>query len=186
MHKIFFLLFSFIFSSPALAGIYELSAVYNFKKTNYDASHYDAMEAGTASVAYYFWESMAVEISFTRGAAIQSQPEFIVYQDLTGYGASILFSVNSQNTPFKPYLKGGAAYITKILRYYYPNTPAPNPVKTEGLSPTAGLGFKYMLSSQFGIKVGLDGSQTTTRDVASNQTSTNYDFAINAGISFLF
>lgn len=175
-----------LFSTHAFAGIFEISALYNYKKTNYDASRYDAMETGTASVAYYFWQSMAFEFSFTRGAAIQAQPEFIVYQDITGYGASLLFSVNSQESAFKPYIKGGAAYITKILRYYYPNTPAPSPVRTEGLSPTAGLGFKYMLSQQFGIKVGLDGSQTTTRDVASGQSNTNYDFSISAGVSFLF
>jgi hypothetical protein len=183
---IFLFLFVFTAAVESRAGIFELGASYNYKKTNYDASHYDASESGTASLAYYFWESMAGEFSFTRGAAIESQPEFTVYQDITAYGVSLLWSVSTADSSFKPYIKGGVSYVTKILRYYYPNFPPLNPINVVGPSPTAGIGFKYMLSQRFGIKIGVDGSQTTSEDISTHVSSTTYDFSANAGISFLF
>ncbi len=168
-------------SAPAFAGVYEISALYNFKKTYYDSQNYEATETGTGSLAYYFWEMSALELSYTKGAAILVQPGDTVYQDISAYGADLLFTIANRESSFKPYIKVGGSYVIKTLRHYYA-AGATMPAKIEGLSPFAGIGMKFMIGQQFGIKMGIDVSSSP---MANNQPTT-YDFGANAGISFLF
>lgn len=185
--NILFLITLIFFSSHAKAGIVEISAMYSYKKTNYDALNYEAQEQGTGGISYYFWEMSALELTYSRGAGIEVHPTETIYQDVTAYGASLVFTFANRDSAFKPYIKGGVSYLIKRLSYFYPvgsSTQATAPTQMFGLAPTAGLGFKYMLTQQFGIKAGVDvASQTFT----SGSTSvTVYDFAATGGLSFLF
>jgi outer membrane autotransporter protein len=160
----------------------EVSATYNYKRTNYDQNQYSAGESGTGGIGYYFWETSAFEITYTRGAEILVQSSGTTYQDLTAYGADFLFTVANQGSPFKPYLKLGAVYIIKNLRAFYSNGTVSSPIVDQGTAAQVGLGFKWMLGPRFGIKSGIDVSTSPL----NNSSHTTYDFAANIGASFLF
>ena len=183
MKNFFLIVAALVFvSSTALAGIYEISATYNYKKTNYDTVTYEESESGTASLAYYFWGLSGLEISFTRGASVLAQPQYFVYQDLTGYGLSLLFTIANTGSSLKPYVKGGVAYIIKSIRYIW-NGSNPLPAKgVEGIAPSVGLGFKIAIGPQFEIKAGIDASTSPL----NSSSSITYDFGLNAGLGFLF
>ncbi len=181
---IYFLLFCVIstFAIKANAGTFEVSASYTYKDTNYDANQYDMSESGTAGLGYYFWETSALEFTYTRGAEKLVQDTGTTFQDFTGYGADFLFTVANENSRFKPYLKVGAVYLVKNLRNYFTNgTVSPITVQ-QGIAPQVGVGLKWMLGQQFGIKFGIDVSTSPL----NNSTATTYDFGASAGISFLF
>jgi hypothetical protein len=167
-------------SDIAVAGIFELSASGSYKNTNFDATHSAASESGTAGLAYYFWDLSALEIAYTRGDANQVQPEYIAYQTYTAYGVDLLVTVANQDSILKPYLKAGAAYLFKSLRYSIPGFTQIT-VDTQGIAPTAGMGFKLMLGQRFAIKGGVDVSSSPI-----NIEPVTYDFGATGGISILF
>src|SRR5688572_20742114 len=182
--------FSFLGLETSQAGVFEISATGSYRKTNFDANHTAAMESVTGGLAYYFWELSALQLSYTRGAANQVQPEYTAYQTFEAYGLDLLITIASRESALKPYIKAGAAYVVKDLRTYVP-VPGSNPIlyntlviQTFGVSPTAGLGFKLMLGQQFAIKAGVDVSTSPLRKDSNEPTT--YDFAANGGISFLF
>ena len=164
----------------AEAGIFELSAQGSYKNTNFDATHSAASESGTAGLAYYFWDLSALEISYTRGDANQVQPEYVAYQTFTAYGIDLLVTVANRESALKPYLKAGGAYVFKSLRYSIPGFTQIT-VDTQGLAPTAGMGFKLMLGQQFAIKGGVEVSTSPI-----NIEPITYDFGATGGISILF
>lgn len=185
--RIFLSLLLFFFVSSANAGIYEVSLVYNFKQTNYDSTTYEKSESGTASLAYYFWGLSGLEFSFTRGASLLSQQHYFIYQDLTAYGASLLFTIANKESAFKPYLKGGASYIKKNIRYIYKSVGAPPAVTAEGLQPNIGIGFKVAIGPQFEIKTGVDASTSPLpTNAVGADTNPTYDLNFNIGLGFLF
>ncbi|MCC6276386.1 MAG: outer membrane beta-barrel protein [Oligoflexia bacterium] len=192
MRSLFASLLALFVAIPAWAGLWEISATGSYRKTNFDATHNAVMESATGSLGYYFWESSAIMASYTRGAAKQVQPEYTAYQTYEAYGLDLQMTAGERNSPFRPYIKGGAAYVVKDLRTYVP-IPGSNPtsyqtiiVKTYGVTPTAGVGFKLMLGQQFAIKMGAEGSITPSGGSNSNSSETTYDLSLSAGISFLF
>jgi opacity protein-like surface antigen len=199
MHKGFvsFLLIVFVIAAslPAHAGIFEIGAQANYRKTNYDATHSEESETGTASLAYYFWEMSALEFSYTRGAADQLDPPLTAFQSMTSYGVDVLFTLADKESALKPYFKIGAAYVDKNLQYVTtPSLPAYG-VETTGIALTAGAGLKLMITQQFAIKCGIDVSSSPLfffNEVLNPPSSLlppntlTYDVSANAGISFLF
>lgn len=169
-----------LISQAAWAGLFELSATGSYRKQHYDSTHNESMESVTGSLAYYFWEMTAFEMSYTVGNAEQVQPEYTAYQSFKAYGANLLLTMANRDSAFKPYLKVGAAYIIKDLRYDIPNF-EPIRIHKEGTAPTAGLGFKLMLTKQFGIKAGVEASSSPM-----NEDPVTYDFSASGGISLLF
>jgi hypothetical protein len=178
--------------NPARAGVVELSATASYRKTNYDPTTNDAMETGTGSIGYYFWDLSAVELSYTRGAATQATPDYNAYQDFTAYGLDLLITMANQQSMLKPYVKFGAQYQIKNVRYYFPGVPSVN-ILTQGIAPTGGLGFKLMFTQQLAFKFGFDISTsplffyTRTPPMPAGQDDpVTYDVAATAGLSFLF
>ncbi len=173
-----------LLSSFAQAGIFEISATGNYRKTYYDSTHSTAMESGTFGLAYYFWELSALELSFTRGDANQVAPEYTAYQTFTAYGVDFLVTMANRESVIKPYLKAGASYIVKSLRYFDPVLGGTSSVNSQGIAPTAGIGFKIMIGQQFAIKTGVDVSSSPLP--GDDRNPVTYDFSANAGVSFLF
>src|SRR5690242_4166342 len=103
--KFFLFLILFFLSTSCFAGIYEISASYNYKKTNYDVGTYEESESGTAGLAYYFWGLSGLELSFTRGASVLAQSTYQIYQDITAYGLNFIFTIANRESSFKPYIK---------------------------------------------------------------------------------
>jgi hypothetical protein len=173
----------------ATAGLFEIGAQANYRSTNFDATHSEASETGTGSLAYYFWGLSALEISYTRGASLQNNsPEYQAYEDFTGYGLDLMITFANQNSSLKPYLKVGAAYVDKNLREFFPSLPAIS-IETRGIAPSAGMGFKLMMGQQFALKAGFEVSTSPVFLYYSTSPDPNtltYDFSANGGLSFFF
>jgi hypothetical protein len=191
-HSSLILLFIVLISLPSSfghAGVIELGAQANYRSTSFDPSHTDLSESGTGSIGYYFWGLTALEVSYTRGASLQDYTEYQAYQDLTAYGVDLMITMADKDSALKPYVKLGAAYVIKDLREVFPQLPAVT-VETSGISPSAGIGFKYMLTQQFALKGGFDISTSPVFLYYSNSPTPNqqvtYDFSANGGLSIFF
>jgi hypothetical protein len=177
-----------LFSANSMAGVFEIGAQANYRSTNFDPTHSDVMESGTGSIGYYFWGLSALELSYTRGAALQQQPEYSAYQDLTAYGIDFMITMANKDSALKPYIKLGAAYVDKNLREIFPNLPAIS-IETRGIAPSAGLGFKLMITQQFALKAGMEASTSPVFMYYSTSPDPNtitYDFSANGGLSIFF
>jgi len=168
------------FGATAEAGLFELSATGNYRKTSVDDQHYSITSYGTAGLAYYFWELSAFELAYTQGNSATIQPTVSIYSTFKMYEANILITFAGKESAFKPYIKLGGGYTDRTVSEEQPGF---NPIVTRssGFSPLAGVGFKLMLSQQFGIKAGVDGYSTPV-----NQQPVVYDYSAYAGISILF
>jgi hypothetical protein len=176
-------------SQISLAGVIELGAQANYRGTNFDPSHADVSESGTGSIGYYFWDVSAIEFSYTRGASEQTQPEYTAYQDLTAYGMDLMITLANKESSLKPYIKLGAAYVDKNLREFFPGGLLPISIETHGVAPSAGLGFKLMLTERFALKAGFDASSSPLFFYSSTSADPNtvtYDFSAYGGLSILF
>ena len=192
-HILIPLVLIFLSGADSFAGVFELAGQANYRKTNYDSTHSEEEETGTVSLAYYFWDMSALEVSYTRGAADQLDPQYTAFQQISAYGVDIMFTLAEHDSAFKPYVKVGAAWVDKNLQYYI--SPLTYGIETSGVAPTAGVGFKYMLGQQFGLKFGIDASSSplffyseTLNPTVANPPAqpVTYDVSAAAGISFLF
>lgn len=186
---LFFSTLIFLAPSSSQAGIIEIGAQANYRSTSFDPTHTDLTESGTGSIGYYFWGLTALEISYTRGASLQNYTEYQAYQDLTAYGVDLMITMANKDSDLKPYIKVGAAYQIKDLREVFPKLPAVT-VETSGVSPSAGIGFKLMITQQFALKGGFDISTSPVFLYYSNSPtpdqSVTYDFSANGGLSIFF
>lgn len=170
----------FLSSSLARAGLFELSATYNYDKTSYSPTNSTAKQSVTGGLGYFFWEMSALELNYTQGESNQITPEYNAYQVFKAYGLGLLITLASRESAFKPYIKLGGVYLIKDATIYIPNFPATT-AHQEGLAPQAALGFKLMLSQRLALKVGLTGQTSPL-----NQENTTYDLEGVVGLSFYF
>ena len=167
---------------PAEAGFVELGASGNYRKFFVDEANYSESLSYTGSLSYYFWSSSALEFSYTNGRAKSVSPGQQNQTDFELYGADLVITFGSRESFFAPYVKVGIAQQKKRIVFLLPNTDLIER-RVEGLSPTAGLGFRIALSQNFGIKVGLE---AWTSPLSNNSEPVTYDIAGRAGLTWMF
>lgn len=171
--------------APALhAGYVEISAQGSYRSTNVDEFNYSLSQSGTASIAYYFWEMSAIELSYTLGVAKVFGRDDLARKNLTtveynSLGADLVIALAGREAPFRPYVKFGAARLVRSQKYEVEGVQPTAPITKEGVSPSAGLGFRILLGQGFSFKFGLDAAPSPTEN-------SKIDLYGNAGISFLF
>ena len=179
----------FSFLPLSYAGIFEIGAQANYRSTSFDPNHTDLMETGTGSLGYYFWGLTALEISYTRGQALQNFTEYTAFQDITAYGIDLMITLAEKESSLKPYVKLGGAYVIKDLREMFPQLPAVT-VETTGIAPSVGMGLKLMITQQFALKVGIDVQTSPIFLYYSNNPNPDqavtYDVSASGGLSILF
>ena len=191
MANVFFFFLLILINSPARAGVFELSASANFRDSHIDSYNYTKTVSYTGSVSYYFWEMSAIELSYTQGQSTLSakpsaiDPQLLYISDFTMHGVDLVFSLTSRDAPIQPYVKVGGAKIKKDLVVKsevgsIKRINSPDGDNTETV-PSAGVGFKIMLTKTFSIKAGIDAWKTNYK----KQDETT-DYAGRAGISWLF
>lgn len=175
------LLFLLIFSSAVSeAGYFEVSTTASYRKRYYGEQSYEVKETYGGAVSYYFWETSALQLSHSIGYEKAVQTIYTVYQVYKVYGANLVITMANRESPVRPYVKGGGAYIVKSTITDIPhfNIDRRN---SEGFAPTAGAGIQIMLSKNFGIKGGIDIMTSPL-----NESPMTYDFEATGGISFMF
>lgn len=156
------LLSSLFLSLPAQALMTELGLSYARKTTSFDSDNSYDSESITGSVSLYFWERVALELSYTDAKAVRyekaslSDPKRTTTQQSSIMGADLILMFADRKSLFQPYIKGGAAQINRIQH-----------VKIEGQStytiepdtaviPSYGAGLKIQLTETLGLKLSYE------------------------------
>lgn len=175
------LLFILLVSAQAHAGYFEISASGSYRKTTYDENNYSVYRSGTGSVAYYFWELSALEISYTRARSDETKTDYKARSYVTFYGADLIFTLASKKSLFQPYIKVGAAYQDKNGTYKQLNQDVVALPEVKGWAPSGGFGFKFIIGQHVAIKAGIDAWSSPL-----SQDDVTYDYAGRLGLSFIF
>lgn len=168
----------------ASAGYLELGASANYRRSTIDAGNYQESISYTGSVSYYFWESSAIELSYTDGySQIVVTPvadsKTITESQFSLAGLDMVFSFAGREAAFQPYLKIGGAYIQKTIYRQIEGFSKDKIGEQEGTVPSAGLGFKLNFTKTMSIKIGVD-AWTSPLD----EDPVIVDFAGRAGLSW--
>lgn len=183
---IFFVVGFFFFSSNCFAGTVEIGASANLRKSTIDKNNFQDSTSYTGSISYYFWEMSALEISYTEGTALLSvkpvdDTKIITTSSFRLIGVDLVISLASSQSFLQPYLKVGAAHIEKKIVRQPEGMDASEIEAPKGIVPSAGLGFKLILSKNFSIKIGADAWTSPL-----GEKNPTIDYAGRAGISWLF
>lgn len=178
---LFFILFLSHFAAHAITT--EVGLSYSFSKKNFNSTNYYQSETKTASLSFYVFEKIALELSYTESFYENQENDAtssrVIQQTSNVSGADLIFILTDQRSDFQPYIKGGAAYIHKKAVIKYANADAYQIPTKDGVAPSYGLGLKYKLTDRFSIRLGYD-IWRTPMDDGSN---TN-DAAFKAGLSW--
>lgn len=171
------------------AGFVEVGASANYHTSTINATNFTVSESYTGSLGYYFTESSALEFSYTNGFSKSVTDESNTRAYYTVYGIDFILTLGAKDTVFRPYVKAGGAQIYKEIRYQqrgYDPLPA---IKSCGVAPSAGAGFRLLLSQNLALKVGAETWTSPINDTCLPEDpsrETTYDNTYRGGISWLF
>lgn len=183
-------IFTLLASTCVYAGLWEVGVNGNHRLANLDAHNSTEATAVTGSVAYYFGAMSALEGSYTYGYAktrlkFTDRPAQTVQVFYDMAGADLVITLLSQESPIRPYVKGGAAYI--IAKDTYFSEDGSRTIKLTGIRgedtgfvPSAGAGVKISLNRIISIKLGAEGWASSPRN------SNIWDVMYRGGISVMF
>lgn len=165
------------------AGFVELGTSGNYRKTYVTEKNYSVMESFTGSFAYYFLANSAIELSYTQGRSTSVTESYDAQADFELFGLDFILTFAGKDAPFRPYAKVGAAYQKKQVSWKFPNQ-ALITKRTQGISPSAGLGFQAMMTDNLSLKTGID---IWSSPMSSDSTEpTTYDISGRIGLSLMF
>lgn len=174
--------FFLVFNQSALALITEIGLNYSYSKKNFNSSNFYQTESKTASLSFYLFEKIALELSYTDSFYENQEKDAnssrVIQQQSNISGADLIFVLTDQRDTFQPYIKGGAAYISKKAVIKYANADAYTIPTKDGVAPSYGIGLKYKLNEKFSLRLGYDLWQTPMDD----GTKTD-DASFKAGLS---
>lgn len=177
-------------SGTANAMFYELGISYNYMKRSFSSLDDIEGEGTTASISFYAWEQVALELSYTNSIYVKREREYnlttsnaqrITTQYSDVYETNLIYVFADKKATLQPYIKGGAAYIKKkqVVKI---DTTTSDPVEPKpGWAPAYGVGMKILLSDSFAIKMSYDTVQTPIDD-----NTTANDINGRVGLSWIF
>ncbi len=172
---------------PLLAQSYfEVGLTANYRRSSIDTENWQETLSYTGSVSYYFWQMSALELSYTQGLSELSVKatdslKMITTNFFSMTGLDLVISFADRRAPFQPYVKLGAAYMSKTIRRQTEGFNSTLIAETSGLVPSAGLGFRILITETLSLRVGLD---SWTNPL--NESPLIFDYAGRAGISWMF
>lgn len=176
-------LFVTMTTSSSWALMTELGLSYGFQKKTFNASNYYQSDSKSASLSLYFLEKLMLELSYTNGfyegQESDSNSTRTIQQSTSMTDASLVFMLMDRRSMVQPYLKGGAAYISKKQEVRYLNASVITIPESAGWAPGYGGGLKFVLSDRFSIRVGYDVWQTPLSDGTKSE-----DSAFKAGLTW--
>lgn len=164
----------------------ELGASYGYKTQTYDQDNSNKTESITGSVSLYFWERIALELSYTDATSIveskafTSDPRRTVEQRSQVLGSDLIFVLADKKALFQPYIKGGVAQISRTQKTKIEGQDSYSNNPDQAIAPSYGAGLKVALTETFGLKFSYDAWKTPVG--GSTQTD---DSAFRAGITWI-
>ncbi|MGE0763653.1 MAG: outer membrane beta-barrel protein [Bdellovibrionales bacterium] len=175
------------FAAPhAQAGVIEVGASGNYRISRINKENYQEMVSYTGTLSYYFWELSALELSYTEGTQIvvlqiPTENRTTTTTSFQMAGLDLVLTLADKQSVFQPYVKLGGAYLKKEMQREIENMGITKLPSSEGVVPSAGVGFKFRIGANLSLKVGVDAWTSP-----SNQSPTTIDYAGRAGISWMF
>ncbi len=174
-------------SLAANAGVIEISYTYSQRSSFIDDDNYQKSLSHTGSLAWYFFDLSALELSYTNGegevsgkAEGENALKYITRLDM--YDASLVVTIAQKDWSFQPYLKGGAAWVDKrIYRKDSIETKKISHTDKDEVVPSFGVGFKVYLTKGLSVRAGYDRWRT-----GKSGDEEVWDDAVRAGLSFNF
>lgn len=182
---IFFALIAFSFQARAFYT--EVGVSYGHDKKNFDANNYTESESITGELSFYFWEQVALELSYTDATALLKQkasstdPTRTTQQKTKVLGADLILMLADRKAFFQPFIKGGAAQITRNQEIKIEGFDTQELDPETAIVPTYGLGFKLMLTDALSLKA----SYSVWRTPIGGGTFTD-DSSVRVGVSWIF
>lgn len=165
------------------ALVTELGLSYGYTKKTFNASNFYQTDSKSLSLSFYFLEKWALETSYT-DAFYESQESDVnstrtVQQSSKIGDGSLVYMMVDRRSMIQPYIKAGAAHVTKSQIVKYLNASAIEVPASSGWAPSYGAGLKFVLSERFSIKLAYDVWQTPLSDSTSSE-----DNSFKAGLSW--
>lgn len=183
-----YVVFILLFSVNAVAGFVEVGASANLRESSVNKDNTSVTRSVTGSIAYYFFENSAIEVSYTQGY-VKTESTTLIGGTSTPYtqivnfemiGADFILSFGAKNDILQPYIKAGVAYQEKDIQFEINNS-VPTIQKTSGEYLTGGIGFKFLIGKNWALKAGYDMWKGPLGE--EEQTT---DTAVRVGVSFMF
>lgn len=171
----------------------ELGASASYRSSTVTKDNYSNQESYTGSLAYYFTEATAIEASYTQGFAKAVGKDNNVSWEtrayFTVYGLDLILTIGGRESAFRPYIKAGGAYVYREIYYRQQGIDPLPPVKSAGIAPSAGIGFRLMLTNNFTIRAGVEGQTSPLNDQYAKEGEKRdpvVDIAAKGGVSWMF
>lgn len=176
---VFFLTFVAISLSTQVAfAVYtEVGVSYSYKKTSFSENDTLESQSTTASVSFYIWERIALELSYTDGLAVRKEspgntfPSRETTQNTTVIGSDLIFGFADRKALIQPYVKGGVAHISKRQSVQDEGYAAWEIKPDSAYAPSYGFGIRIMLTESLSIKASYDAWRTPVQDGVSTTDS---------------
>jgi hypothetical protein len=185
--RVYFILIV-LFGHLAHAGVIELSYSYSQRQSFIDDDNFQKSMSHTGSLAWYFFELSALELSYTDGESEVSGKSATdtnaIRLDtfLKMYDASLVFTFAQKDWSFQPYIKGGAAWVDKrIWRKDNNGYVQISRTDKDETVPSYGGGFRFYLTKGVSLRAGYDRWRS-----GKDGSKEVWDDAIRAGISVAF
>lgn len=186
--KAYLFLLAFLSAPLAQAINTEIGINYSYKKSTFDADNTTEQQSATGSLSLYFWEKVALELSYTNGLFVkkEKQPQRLnaflrtTTQFTDVYGADLIWVLADKKAFFQPFIKGGAAYV-RIKQAVQDSDSNSWEIVYSGPSPSYGVGFKIFISEAFAFRASYDALETP---VNNNTKVTEYSGRV--GVSWMF
>lgn len=184
------LFFIFALTSSFASAMYtEVGVNYMYKKSFIDSSNNIEQQGTTGSLSLYFWDQIAIELSYTNALLVKKEQEVsatspsirTTSQVSDIYGVDLIYVMGDRKAAFSPYVKAGVGYIVKKQTTQIDNNTPWSTGPYTGYAPSYGCGLKIMISDAVAIKLGYDVVQTPIDNNNSAQ-----DINGRAGLSWIF
>lgn len=163
-------------SSQALAVATELGLSYGFKTTYFTEENFEKSDSASASLSMYFWERIALELSYTR-QQIEREERFgsetdirRIYQTTQYYGGDLILILADKKSLFQPYIKGGMAHFIKNQQMKTGSMSTQVQPEEKGTVPSYGAGLKIAITEAMSIKLSYDVWSTDLADMEKKDT----------------
>ena len=183
--------FTLFATSMAQAGFVEVGASGTYRKQNVGADIFSESYSVTGSVSYLFDEMSAIELSYTEGygktyvgsASNGATKELSNHATMTSL--DFVFTFGDREAVLRPYVKAGAGYlINKEITEDIVGFGARTTKEPTGIVPSAGAGFRLLITKSLSLKFGVDG--WSSQPIGKENRNSKIDYAGRAGISWMF
>lgn len=183
----FFVSLAILTASSAQAYFIEVGASYGRDKKTFDANNAIDSEAITGSLSFYFWDRIALELSYTDATGLRTEkataldPKRNIMQKTQILGADLILMLADRTAFFQPFVKGGGAQVNRRQTIDIEGQTSTTLEPESAIVPSYGVGFKLAMTEAFNIKVSYNIWQTP---IGGGQKTD--DSALKAGVTWIF